>query len=214
MTRRPRPASALRPLSRTDPVDFRVEKAPAELLEVVCGCRILCLPEEEPQAALPSSTHAVRDHRGLDPASAELAQDTLVPESRDRTHVEQHPRGGGDARDTPEIGAQRSAVRPPPHERLDDPAEPRAALFEARVRDACVLRGVFGAHALHGEIVDLANARQGAAVVAVDVLVGPPLPPLAAAPQQTPPRAPRRAPCHPHAPRTGPVPATAPPAVH
>src|SRR5258706_5984029 len=166
MTRWPRPASALRPLSRTDPVDFGIEKAPAELLEVVGGCRILCLPEEEPQAALPSNTHAVRDHRGLDPATTELSQHASIPESRDRTHVEQHPRGGGDALNAPEIRAQRSAVRPPPDERLDDPAEPRTALFEARVRDACVLRGVFGAHALHGEIGDLANARQRAAGLA------------------------------------------------
>src|SRR5258706_8476133 len=112
MTRQPRRASALRPLSRTDPVDLGVQEAPPQILEVVRRRRILCLPEEEPQAALPSNTHAVRDHRGLDPASAELAQDTPVPEARDRTHLEQHPRGGGGAFDAPEISAQRSALRP------------------------------------------------------------------------------------------------------
>src|SRR6185295_20164036 len=159
------------PLSSTDPVDLGVQEPPTQVLEVVRGRGSPRLTEEDPQAALPAGTHAVSDHRGLDPAAAELAEDASVAEAGNGTHVKEHPGRRRHAVDATEIRAQRPAVRAPLHERLDDVAKPRAALLEARVRDACVLRGVLGAHALHGETLDGSHAWQRAVVVAVDVLV-------------------------------------------
>src|SRR3989442_13187646 len=82
-------------LSRTHRVDRGVEAPPPEILEVVRGGRILRLTEEDPQPALSARAHAVRDHRALDPAPAELGQDASIAQAGDRTHVEEHPGGRG-----------------------------------------------------------------------------------------------------------------------
>src|SRR5437867_175204 len=159
-------------LSRTHPVDFGVQTPPPEVLEVVGGGRILRLTEEDPQPALPAHAHAVRDHRGLDPAPAELAHDTSIAQARDRTHVEEHPGGRPDALDASEVRAEGASVRAPSNQRLDDATEPWAAFAEAGEGDLRVLGRLRGADALHGEAVDRARAGQRATVVAIDVLLG------------------------------------------
>src|SRR5438093_8113866 len=180
-------------LSRTHPVHFGIEEPPPEILEVVRGRRILRLTEEDPQPALPADAHAVRDHRGLDPAPAELAHDAAIAEARDRTHVEEHPRGRPDAVDATQVRAEGASVSAPSDQRLDDATEPWAAFAEAGEGELCVLGRLRWADALHGEAVDGARAGQRATVVAVDVLVGALLRRVAA-PLEQPKRGARRGP--------------------
>src|SRR2546426_8838881 len=140
-------------LSRTHPVDLGVKTPPPEIFEVVRGGRILRLTEEDPQPALPANAHAMRDHRGLDPAPAELAHDASIAQARDRTHVEEHPGGRGDAVDASEVRAEGPAVPASSDQRLDDAAKPRPAFGEAGERDLRVFGRVRRPDTFHGEAV-------------------------------------------------------------
>src|SRR5437867_6076590 len=145
-------------LSRTHPVDLGVKTPPPEIFEVVRGGRILRLTEDDPPPALPANAHAMRDHRGLDPAPAELAHDASIAQARDRTHVEEHPGGRADALDASEVRAEGASVRALSNQRLDDATEPWPAFAEAGEGDLRVLGRLRGTDALHGEAVERPRA--------------------------------------------------------
>src|SRR5512143_3935750 len=154
---------------RAFPVDLVVDLPPAELLQVVCGYGVAGLAEEGAIAALPSFVDAVRDHRHLDAAAAELPAHAPVPERADRSDVGQHARRGRLAIHASEVRAKAAAPRA--HEYLDDRPELRTSLPERFVSRRRIQRSEVGCDALDLQTRDPRDRGRTRAVVDVDELV-------------------------------------------